>query len=883
MSETLTPMMQQYQGIRRSLPPDTLLLFRLGDFYEMFFDDAKTAAGLLNVALTKRNQVPMCGVPYHAAEGYIRRLIKAGKRVAICDQIGEPQKGQLVQREVTHIVSPGTVADIQMLDAKRNNFLAAICADPKCGYGFAFIDLTTGDFRLTELADDQQLADELARVQPAEVLVPEDQAAQFRQIARGLVLRDGYTFLHDHAQPALREHFKVQSLDGFGCTGMVAAIGAAGAILHYLQQELRRSLGHVTRIVAYRNSEFMTVDAATQANLELVTARGGGRDTSLLGTLDRTITPMGARKLRDWILHPLCDLPVLRARQSFIGDLLAEPFLLGNLRETLKGIRDLERTVGRLTQIGGNARDLVILRTSLEQIPPLRNDLETLVRGHLSPSGDAAIPGRVGILPAGSGILPERNLESQETSGKMPDAAGKMPTPPETLLRDLHPLPHLVDLLAKAIVEEPPAVTRDGGMFRDGYYAPLDELRSASTEGKQWISQLQQRAIDETGIKSLKIRYTSVFGYFIEVTKSNLGAVPEHWHRKQTVSTGERFITQELKDVEGKILGADERSKAMEIELFTQLRNEVLNDLAALQTTAQAIATLDVLASLAETARLFGYCRPELHDDLQLTITDGRHPVLDQSLVEEKFVPNDVLLDGERNRLLILTGPNMAGKSTYIRQIALLVLMAQIGSWVPAQQADIGLADRIFTRVGANDDLSRGQSTFMVEMNETANICNNATERSLVILDEIGRGTSTFDGLSIAWSVAEYLHDEVKARTLFATHYHELTELEMTRAGVRNYNVAVREWNDQIIFLRKIIPGGADKSYGIQVARLAGLPGSVIARAKEILSNLEQHELNAEGRPTLAEAPPPPKHGKPRGKKKVEQARAGMKPQMTLF
>ncbi len=858
MSETLTPMMQQYQGIRRSLPPDTLLLFRLGDFYEMFFEDAKEASAILNVALTKRNLVPMCGIPHHAAENYVRRLIKAGKRVAICDQVSEPQKGQIVQREVTHIVSPGTIADIQMLDAKRNNYLAAICAGAKGGYGFAFIDLTTGDFRVTEVGDEKELADELTRVQPAELLVPEEQAAQFRDMARNLVPRDGFTFLHDHAYPALREHFKVQSLDGFGCTEMPAAIGAAGAILHYLQHELRRSLGHVSRLVAYRNSQFMVVDATTQTNLELVTSRGGSRDTSLLGALDRTVTPMGARKMRDWILHPLCELGELRARQDLIGQLLGEPFILGNLRETLKSIRDMERTVGRLTQTGGNARDLQVLRTSLEQIPQLRADLEAL-GGTRSPASHASLPADLGH----AGACPSELLAA--------------------LLDGLHPLPHVVDLLAKAIVDEPPALTREGGMFRDGYHDPLDELRAASREGKNWIAELQQRAIDETGIKSLKVRYTGVFGYFIEVTKSNLGAVPASWHRKQTVANGERFITAELKEVEGKILGADERAKALEMELFVQLRTEVLNDLAALQATAGAVATLDVLCALAETARLFGYCRPVLSEDLRIVITDGRHPVLDQSLVEEKFVPNDVLLDGEKNRLLILTGPNMAGKSTYIRQVALLVLLAQIGSWVPAKQAEIGLADRIFTRVGANDDLSRGQSTFMVEMNETANITNNATARSLVILDEIGRGTSTFDGLSIAWSVAEFLHDETKARTLFATHYHELTELEITRSGVRNYNIAVREWNDQIIFLRKIVKGGADKSYGIQVARLAGLPPSIISRAKEILSNLEQHELNAEGKPTIAEAPPIPKTGKPRNKKKAEQAMAEMKPQMTLF
>ncbi len=856
MSETLTPMMQQYQGIRRSLPADTLLLFRLGDFYEMFFEDAKEASALLNVALTKRNLVPMCGIPHHAAENYIRRLLKAGRRVAICDQVGEPQKGQIVHREISHIVSPGTVADLHMLDAKRNNFLAGIHTGAKGGYGFAFVDLTTGDFRVTELADDKELADELARVQPAEVLVSEEQASLFREI-RGLVARDGYTFLLDQAYFTLREHFKVQSLDGFGCEQMPAAIGAAGAILHYLKTELRRSLGHISRLIVYRNSQFMVVDAATQVNLELVQSRGGGRDTSLLGALDCTVTPMGARKLRDWILHPLCDLAPLNQRQQMIGDLLAEPFLLGNLRDTLKSIRDMERTVGRLTQTGGNARDLQVLRTSLEQIPQLRNDLEALHGAHRRASAislDVAEPAEA----APSGLTPQ-------------------------IIADLHPLPHLVDLLAKAIVDEPPALTREGGMFRDGYYAPLDELRNAGREGKDWIAQLQQRAIEETGIKSLKVRYTSVFGYFIEVTKSNLGAVPPHWHRKQTVATGERFITEELKQVEGKILGADERAKALEQELFVQLRDEVMKELAPLQSTAAAIATLDVLGALAETARLFGYCRPVLSEDLRISVTDGRHPVLDQSLVEEKFVPNDILLDGDRNRLLILTGPNMAGKSTYIRQVALLVLLAQIGSWVPAKDAEIGLADRIFTRVGASDDLSRGQSTFMVEMNETANITNNATARSLIILDEIGRGTSTFDGLSIAWSVAEYLHDDTKARTLFATHYHELTELEMTRSGVRNYNVAVREWNDQIIFLRKIIKGGADKSYGIQVARLAGLPATIIARAKEILGNLEQHELTADGKPALAEAPPLPKHGKPRNKKRAEEALAAMKPQMRLF
>jgi DNA mismatch repair protein MutS len=838
MAETLTPMMQQYQRIRRSLPPETLLLFRLGDFYEMFFEDAKEASAILNVALTKRNQVPMCGIPHHAAESYMRRLIKAGRRVAVCDQVSEPVPGKIVEREVTHIVSPGSISDLQMLDAKRNNFLAAICVGAKGCFGFAFVDLTTGEFRLTELSGEKELADELARVQPAEVLVSDEHAAQFSGV-RGLVSRDGYSFLLDQAQHTLREQFKVQSLDGFGCDGLRAGVCAAGAIVHYLRHELRRSLAHIARLQVYRNAQFMIVDATTQANLELVHSRGGAKDTSLLGALDRTVTPMGARKLRDWVLHPLCDLAAIEARSAFIGQLLAEPYLLGKLRETLKTIRDLERTVGRLTQTGGNARDLLVLRTGLEQIPALKADLAAL---------------------CGAG-------ESMGTS----------------LLRELHDLPHLHELLARAIVDEPPALTRDGGMFRDGYFPHLDELRAAAHEGKDWIAQLQQREQETTGIKSLKVRYTSVFGYFIEVTKSNLHLVPASWHRKQTVATGERFITPELKEVEAKILGADERAKALELELFGQLRDAVLQDLAPLQATGASVATLDVLCALAETARLFGYCRPVLTDGFKVRIEEGRHPVLDQSLVEEKFVPNDTLLDEEGDRLLILTGPNMAGKSTYIRQVALLVLMAQLGSWIPARAAEIGLADRIFTRVGANDDLSRGQSTFMVEMNETANITNNATARSLIILDEIGRGTSTFDGLSIAWSVAEFLHDETRARTLFATHYHELTDLARTRSGVRNYNVAVREWNDQIIFLRKIVPGGADKSYGIQVARLAGLPAGIIARAKEILANLEQHELNADGRPAIAESSlPAGPVARPRAKP-VASVEPAERPQLTLF
>jgi len=819
--ETLTPMMQQYQSVRRGLPADTLLLFRLGDFYEMFFEDAKTAAAILNVALTKRGQVPMCGVPYHAAEGYIARLVKARMRVAICDQVGDAQPGKIVRRELTQVISPGTVSDLNLLDAKQNNFLAAIHEHGGV-FGFAFIDTSTGEFRLTELEHPAALEDELARVSPSEILVSEEPGERTRKILgpfSNVVPCDGYAFLPEQAFFTLREHFKVQSLDGFGASGMAAAVGAAGAILHYLKHQMRRNTAHVTRLSVYRNSAYMTVDAASQANLELVASRGGGgsKDMSLLNALDRTMTPMGGRLLRHWILHPLRDPAALAARQQTIGELLAEPALLAELRESLKGIRDIERTVGRLSQSGGNGRDLLALRNSLEQLPALRQSLLQLAQG-----------GALG--------------------GNSPDCALS-----NALHGQMAEFPELADELARALVDDPPLAIKEGGIFRDGFNRELDEIRTACREGKEWIAQLQQREIEATGIKSLKVRYTSVFGYFIEVTKANLASVPENYIRKQTTVNGERFITPELKEMEGKILGADERARAMEYELFTALRERVLDDLAALQQTASAIATLDVLCSLAEVARLFGYCRPALNDGLRIRITDGRHPVLDQNLAEEKFVPNDVELDGTANRLHIITGPNMAGKSTFIRQTALLVLMAQIGSFIPAASAEIGIVDRIFTRVGASDDISRGQSTFMVEMNETANILNNATERSLVILDEIGRGTSTFDGLSIAWSVAEHLHDEVKARTLFATHYHELTELEMTRQGVKNFNVAVREWNDQIIFLRKIVRGGADKSYGIQVARLAGLPPAVIARAKEILGNLEQSELNAEGKPALAE------------------------------
>jgi len=814
-------MMQQYRRLRGSIPADTLLLFRLGDFYELFFEDAKEASVLLNVALTKRNGVPMCGMPYHAAPTYIAKLIKAGRRVAICDQTSEPQPGKIVSRDITQIISAGTVSDLDLLEAKRANYLGAVYVDGGI-FGFAYADLTTGEFRLTQLQDRQSLLDELARVSPSELLISSEQKDQIGEIDHALEY-DSYAFLPEQASFTLCEHFKTKSLDGFGCGEMSQAVAAAGAIVHYLKHQLRRNIDHLASLHCDAPAEYVMLDAATQTNLELVESRGA-RNTSLLSVLDRTVTPMGGRKLRSWILQPLRNLHELERRQEMIADLLQEADLLAAIRAQLKPIRDIERATSRLSQASGNARDLVALKTSLQEIPRLKDQLQKLIeRAEFGRAGSPSPPNIADEdgAPNTSAAQTVRALSSQ-------------------LRNRIHEMPALTEKLAIALVDDPPLALKEGGIFRDGYDPDLDELRRASRDGKNWISHLQEREIAATGIKSLKVRYNSVFGYFIEITKSNLANVPPQYTRKQTTVGGERFVTPELKEIEAKILGADERARQLEYQLFQKLREETLRELESIQQTAAAIAVLDVICALAETARLFRYCRPLLNNTLRLVIKDGRHPVLDQNLVDEKFVPNDTSLDGETVRLAIVTGPNMAGKSTYIRQVALIGLMAQMGSFVPAESAEIGLVDRIFTRVGANDDIGRGQSTFMVEMNETSNIVNNATERSLVILDEIGRGTSTFDGLSIAWSVAEFLHDTIKARTLFATHYHELTKLAEERKGVCNFNVAVREWNDQIIFLRKIIPGGADKSYGIQVARLAGLPKEILDRAKEILSHLEK-------------------------------------------
>ncbi len=789
--------MAQYMAMRKSLPADIILFYRLGDFYEMFFDDAKAAAPILNVALTKRGGTPMCGVPYHASQGYIARLLKAGKRVAIAEQTSDPKPGKLVDREIARILTAGSIDDLTLLEDQRPNYLAAVCrVGKKCG--LACVDHTTGEFTIAEFADAGQLLDELGRVSPSELLVPDHQTAEFGNLTNGLVY-EGYTFLPEHAVQLLKEHYSVHSLDGFGCADLHAASGAAGAVLHYLIHQLRRPCGHLHPPRIRESSAHVLIDAASQRNLDLVDSRSGKSHT-LLGVLDRTATPMGARLLRDWILHPLRDLATLNARQEIIAAFLAEPFLLSKCRESLKGIRDIERTTSRLSQGSGNARDLQSLAVSLSHVPALREDMVSLIEDH----------------PA--------------------------------LIGNLHDFSDITELLSTALAEEPPANLKEGGVIRDGWSPELDELRSAARGGKDWIARLQEDERKRTGIDSLKIKFNNVFGYFIEITSSNLGKVPDDYTRKQTMSNGERYITPGLKEMENKVLGAEERSKQLEYELFIDLRARVIVHLANLQATAAAVAEIDVLAALAESAQLHRHCRPVLEDSSSLVISNGRHPVLEQTLRDTKFVPNDTELDPETSRLQILTGPNMAGKSTYIRQIALIVVMAQIGAFVPADSAVIGLADRIFCRVGASDDLSRGQSTFMVEMSETALILNHATARSLVILDEIGRGTATFDGLSIAWAVAEHLHDGIGCRTLFATHYHELTDLANTKAAVANCNVAVREWNEEIIFLHKILPGAADKSYGIQVARLAGLPKPVVERAKSILSHLELHSVKPEAK-----------------------------------
>jgi DNA mismatch repair protein MutS len=834
-SETqLTPMMAQYRRIKGELPKDALLLFRLGDFYEMFFEDAQTGAQLLNVALTKRGVVPMCGIPFHAAQSYLARLLKAGRKVAICDQMEEARPGQLVKREVTQILSPGTHFDERMLQAERNNYLAAVCgSDTK--FGVAVVDLTTGDFKTTEVESASALLTELERLRPAEIIHPAE-AAALRDLLKGIfpILNgyDDWVFAPETAQFAMRDHFKVASLDGFGLRNKPAAIGAAGAVLHYLTQHLRRDLTHLTTCSCYERSDHLYLDGTTLRHLEVLDPlhKDAPRSATLYGALNRTVTPMGARCLRDWLSQPLATVEPIQRRQAAAQTWLDHTAALDGFRQALSGVRDLERTIGRLSFGSGNGRDLQALRQGLERVPGLKTILGSVAAGARKPV---------------SSPQAELHDENDQNLVTAPAAEAGLPLLAE-LAGLLTEMPDVVELIGRAIVDEPPLSVKDGGLMRAGFDANLDELRQAMSEGKDWIARLQQQEIERTGIASLKVRFNSVFGYYIEVTKSNLDKVPPHYTRKQTIANGERFITPELKEMEGRILGAEERGLKLEYELFLKVREQVLAQLKPIQQTAHALAQLDVLAAFAETARLHDYTRPQIGNEGALLIREGRHPVLEQSLTDERFVPNDTHLDAAR-QIALITGPNMAGKSTFIRQVALLVLLAHTGSFIPAKQARIDLVDRIFTRIGASDDIVRGQSTFMVEMSETANILNHASPRSLILLDEIGRGTSTFDGLSLAWSILEHLHNQVGAKTLFATHYHELTELAGRLPRLRNYNVAVREWHDQVVFLRKIVEGGTDKSYGIQVARLAGVPKAVLDRAKVILRNLEESELTPEG------------------------------------
>jgi DNA mismatch repair protein MutS len=888
-------MMAQYRRIKGELPKDALLLFRLGDFYEMFFEDAQSGAQLLNLALTARNGVPMCGLPFHAANSYIGRILKAGRKVAICDQVEDARPGQLVKREVTQILSPGTHFDERLLAAERNNFLAAICPNGKI-FGLALVDLTTGDFLTTEVETDIALLTELQRLRPAEIIFPGENtfvpellgsrrreeadtavntsarlltsaatsAAGSRWIANGY---DDWTFAPETALYTVRDHFKVASLDGFGLKDRVAAIGAAGGALHYLTQHLRRDVRHLTRLAFYQRNDFLALDYTTLRHLEILEPlrHDAPRNASLYGAINRTVTPMGARRLRDWLSQPLAAVEPIRQRQEAVQTFIDNSDGLEQFRARLADVRDLERTLGRLSSGSANARDLIALRLALEQIPKLKATLQNVGQAsRLSSSRfSASDAGATEIFPPA-----------------LPSGAGETPALLSDLESRISESPDLVELLSRAIVDEPPLAVKEGGMIRDDFDDALDELRQATRGGKDWIAKLQADEIARTGIQSLKVRFNSVFGYYIEVTKANLDKVPPQYVRKQTIANGERFITPELKEMEGKILGAEERTVKLEYELFQRVREEVLAQLGRIQQTAAALAQLDVVGSFAEIARLFNYCRPQVGDDGVLQIRDGRHPVLEQNLADERFVPNDAGLQGragvspahvgeadqtsdsspalEREpgrrdarptfpQIALITGPNMAGKSTYIRQVALLALLAHTGSFIPAAEARIDLVDRIFTRIGASDDLARGQSTFMVEMCETANILNNATPRSLVVLDEIGRGTSTFDGLSLAWSIVEHLHNSVGAKTLFATHYHELTELAARLPRLKNFNVAVREWRDSIVFLRKIVEGGTDKSYGIHVARLAGVPKAILERAKEILNNLEESELTPEG------------------------------------
>ena len=822
--KSLTPMMQQYVKVKAEAPKDAVLLFRMGDFYEMFFNDAKIASPILEIALTTRAGYPMCGVPYHALDIYLPKLLEAGVKVAIAEQLENPAlvKGNaIVKRGITRVITPGSITEGPLLKPSDNNFLCSYFSIPsKNVYALAWLDISTGEFLAAEFRNIQEVSDELAKLHPRECVVPASLLAEWRKDSvskpdtpQNLLWTelDDWIFTYENASGLLNRHFGTITLEGFGFKQKETnAVRAAGAVLAYTEDNLKCQTGHIRKISLKSRDEVLLIYPSSRRNLELADPMlGSAKDSTLLHVLDCSKTPMGGRLLRQWVLNPLRSVQRIIERQDIVGTFKDDPLTLAELRETISGIRDLARITTKLNMNTANPRDLISLSASLSLIPGVKNILAIF------------------DLPL-IGDINTRLCELDELTGR----------------------------ILNTLIDSPPASATDGGVIREGCNSELDELRSAATEGRNWVAQLQAKEQERTGIKSLKVHYNRVFGFYIEVTKSNLESVPADYIRKQTLVNCERFITPELKEMESRILGADDKAKALEIKIFEELRQYAAGFTREIQQNAEALAEIDALCALADCASRYSYCRPHIDDSDMLVIKGGRHPVLDAAMQDSRFIPNDTILDGEENRMMIITGPNMAGKSTYIRQTALLVIMAQMGSFIPADSAVIGVTDKIFTRVGAADDISRGQSTFMVEMLETANILNNATPRSLIILDEIGRGTSTFDGLSIAWSVAEYIldHPSCRARTQFATHYHELTELAMVRKGVRNYNVAVREYGDQIIFLRQIVPGAADKSYGIHVAKLAGLPDKVVKRAKEILANLEENAIGEANLPSVTVA-----------------------------
>ncbi|MEJ2660105.1 MAG: DNA mismatch repair protein MutS [Desulfobacteraceae bacterium] len=802
-----TPMLQQYLAIKEN-HQDAILFYRMGDFYEMFFEDAHTASRVLEITLTSRNKndtvpVPMCGVPYRAAQSYIARLIENGYKVAICDQIEDPSQAKgLVKREVVRVVTPGMIIENELLEAKSNNYLLSLALDRDL-FGIAVVDISTGAFRVTETAADARIAEEIGRILPREVLLPADiqgssVAAQVERMVPAQAINWLAVDIFDvqRGRERLTDQFQTQSLEGFGCQFMKAGLGAAGALLHYVKETQKQVVGHLHGIATYSLEDHLIVDHQSRQNLELEkNIRSGAKQGTLISILDKTATAMGGRLLKQWLRYPLRSAPEIGQRLDAVEEALGLGPLRREIAQHLESVYDLERLNSKIAMGHANARDLTALKKSIMTLPAIWQALE----------------------PLNSDLFRLRpDLEALLTIGKC---------------------------IEDAIREDAPLTIQEGGMIRSGFDSELDELIQISRDSKGYLARLEVREKEATGISTLKVRFNKVFGYFIEVSKAQNKSVPDRYIRKQTLVNAERYITDELKQYETKVLGAEDRRCALELALFNQIKDRVKTGSAAIQAAAEYIARIDCLFSLAEIADRNDYCRPRINTRGVMDIRDGRHPVVEKMISGERFVPNSVHLDNESDQVLIITGPNMAGKSTVLRQVALTVIMAQMGSFVPASEADIALTDRIFTRVGALDNLSAGQSTFMVEMEETANILNNATARSLVIMDEIGRGTSTYDGLSIAWAVVEYLHDfdQSGVKTLFATHYHELVELAGVKARVRNFNIAVKEWGDKIIFLRKLIPGGTNRSYGIQVARLAGIPEALMQRAKEILARIEDH------------------------------------------